>query len=233
MMTRLLPVVFAVICGFLDVLAAAPAEKPAKKPAGQSEAINQQFAEFLKNPSEANFLKVHRLVVSHASYAPYSSDLDDVTDLLEQKKYKEAQAMLTKAMPNLLLSPRAHRHLAAAAKALGDEAAAQRETAAAEKCIQGLLATGDGTQQRPIVVTRASDEYDVVHGLKKKVFGQGLRMKEGKSFDVLQCSGGSEMWFDVTAPFGTMVKSLKVEPPKKSRKAPLKKTVPEASSKDK
>jgi len=230
MMTRLLPVVFAVICGFLDALAAAaPAEKPDKKPAGPPAAINQQFAEFLKNPSEANFLKVRKLVTSHASYAPYSSDLDDVADLLEQKKYKEAQHMLAGAMPNLLLSPRAHQYAARAASGLGDEAAAKRGAAAAEQCLKGLRSTGDGTEKRPIIVTRSSDAYDVVHSLKKKVSGHRRQIKEEKSYEILLCSGDTEMWFDVTAALGTKMKTLNFRPPK----LPPKKAAPDPSPKNK
>jgi hypothetical protein len=203
---------------------AAAAKEPAKEEPNLSAAevekqLDAAFPAFLKDPNEANFLKVHKLIVAHPDYAPYSSELDDVLDLLGEDKFKEVQEKLAPAKYNLLLSPRGHRFLALAAKGLGDEEAAKRETEIADKCIAGIRATGDGSEARPMIVTRVSDEYDVVRSLGKRVSGQGLRIKDGRYFDALQCADKSDLWFDITVPFGSMAKTfkprLKKEPAKR------------------
>jgi hypothetical protein len=244
MKTRIMALAF-VLAGVLGAAVAPAADKPAKKPAAAKETpkeaakvpakeepklsaaeaekqLDAAFPAFLKTPNEANFLKVHKLVVAHPDYSPYSSELDDAVDLLGEKKFKEVREKLAPAKYNLLLSPRTHQFLALAAKGLGDGDTAKRETEISDKCIAGIRATGDGSEKKPMLVTRVSDEYDVVRSLGKRVSGQGLRIKEGKYFDALQCADKSQLWFDITAPFGSMAKTFKPRPPKeKPAKQPL------------
>ena len=52
-------------------------EEPKLSAAEVEKQLDAAFPAFLKDPSEANFLKVHRLVVAHPAYAPYSSELDE------------------------------------------------------------------------------------------------------------------------------------------------------------
>jgi hypothetical protein len=128
---------------------------------------------------------------------------------VKAKKFKEAQEKLEKAMPNLLLSPRAHGMAAMAADGLDDAAKAKAEREAAAKCVEGMLSTGDGSADKPFLVTRVSDEYDLLRHLKKARTSQGLRHKDGKSFDVMSCTDGTEVWFDITVVFGSLSKRLK------------------------
>ena len=245
------PALALVLVGLLGVGVAIAAEKPAKKspaPAAKEPAkalpkeaakepakeepklsaaevekrLDAAFPEFLKKPNEANFLKVHKLVAAHPDYSPYSSELDDAIDQLKDKKFKELRESLAAAKYNLLLSPRAHQLLALTAKSLDDGEAAKRETDIADKCIAGIRATGDGSEAKPMIVTRVSDEYDVTRSLGKRVSGQGLRIKDGRYFDALMCADKSELWFDITAPFGAMAKTFKPRPPKKTDAKPPK-----------
>ena len=64
--------------------------------------------------------------------------------------------------------------------------------------LQGLLTTGDGTRGNPYVVCHAADEHDVVAALGHEAAGQSLVEHEGRLCDVLVCSDGREVWFDVT-----------------------------------
>jgi len=70
--------------------------------------------------------------------------------------------------------------------------------------VQGILSTGDGTKQHPYVVTRTSDEYDVLQFLGKELESQSLLEEEDRQYDLLRCKDGSEMWFDVTDPLGRL-----------------------------
>ena len=177
-------------------------------PAAAGEA-KELFAAFLEKPSKESYLKVFAAVTSDKGYNPYSTDLNDAWDLVKEKKFKEALEKLDKGMPNLLLSPRAHGMTAMAADGLGDAAKAKSEREAAAKCAQGMLATGDGSPDKPYLVTRVSDEYDLLRNLKKMRKTQGLKHKDGKSFDVMQCADDTEVWFDITVVFGSMAKKLK------------------------
>ena len=100
-----------------------------------------------------------------------------------------------------MLSPRAYRSRHCR-PGLDDEESAKRETEIADKCIAGIRSTGDGTEKRPMIVTRSSDAYDVAKSLNKRVAGKERRIKEDKYYEILQCADKSELWFDVTAPFG-------------------------------
>ena len=167
------------------------------------------FAAFLEKPGKESYLKVFAAVTSDKSYDPYSTDLDDAWDLVKEKKFREALEKLDKGMPNLLLSPRAHRFAAMAAHSLGNDDRAKVEFDIADKCAQGMLATGDGSADKPYLATRVSDEYDLLRHLKKMRKTQGLKHKDGKAFDVMQCADGTEVWFDITVVFGSLSNKLK------------------------
>ena len=171
--------------------------------------IQKHFATFLKKPTQESFLRVRGALVASPAYAPYASDLDDVAKLVKAGKWKEAQAKLQGAMPNLLLSPRAHRFASRVATALGDPKGAEAERAIADKCIQGILSTGTGTAERPYLVTRVADEYDVLGHLGKRKRVQGLRRQGDRSHDVIQCEDGAEVWFDITDVFKQLTRRFK------------------------
>ena len=174
--------------------------------AGEAEEL---FAKFLEKPGRETYLAVFKAVTEAESYDPYSMELNGAWDLIKERKFKEAQEKLEKAMPNLLLSPRAHSMAAMAAEGLDDAAKAKAEREAAAKCLDGMLATGDGSPDKPYLVTRVSDEYDLLRHLKKARTSQGLRHKGGKAFDVMSCADGTEVWFDITVVFGSLSKRLK------------------------
>ena len=65
------------------------------------------------------------------------------------------------------------------------------------------MATGDGSPERPFVVTHASDEYDLLAcPLKTESKSQSSKHKSGRWYDVLECANGKTYWFDITQTFG-------------------------------
>ena len=190
--------------GLLICAAFAVAGEPAREAATVD--VEARFAEFLGKPSKESFLAVQAVVMKHASYAPYSPELDAVADLLEEKKFSEAREQLDAAGVNLLLSPRAHQFRAQIELAAGKANAAEKAAQTAKALLEGIRATGDGTEQAPFKVTRTSDEFDIARSLNKRVSGQGRRSKDNTICEVLQLAGGGELWFDVTVPFGKMTK---------------------------
>jgi hypothetical protein len=194
------------------------AEKPAKQV--KIEAVNRAFAAFVKEPTKENFLRAFQQTTTAENYEPYSTELDDVKELAEGHKFVEAQARLKKAMPGLLLSPQAHFLASRVARGLGDATTAEKETSLGKKCLEGILGTGNGSAEKPYLVTRVSDEYDVLRQLKKFSAQQAVLHKNGKVLDLIQCNDGIELWFDVTAAFTSMTagfKSMKDERSKSDR----------------
>ena len=166
--------------------------------------MRELFLAFLESPSRDTYLAVRSALISGPAYEPYSRDILDLVDLIEKGQFAEADELLRGAMPNLLLSPRAHLCAAMIAEQAGDEERRRMEGAVAYACVQGILSTGDGTKQHPYVVTRTSDEYDVLQFLKKELASQSLHEEGDRHYDELRCEDGSEMWFDVTDPLGKL-----------------------------
>lgn len=164
------------------------------------------FKAFFAKPDKENYLRALKATTDLKSYNPYSTDLSDVSELIDDGKFDDARKKLKACMPEFMLSPRAHQFSAKVKKQLGDAKAAKRETELAKKCIDGILSTGDGTADKPYSVTRVSDEYDLLAHLGKRMVSQGLAHKNGKSCDRLQCGDGSELWFDVSPLFAALMK---------------------------
>jgi hypothetical protein len=175
--------------------------------------VQKEFDAFLQSPSKESYRKVFAILAADPKYNPYSGDLDEVGELLEKNEFRRARERLQQSMPNLLLSPRAHRYASLAAEGLGETEEAKRRDEVAAKCLRGIMSTGDGTQRNPYLVSRTSDEYDVLRSLKKQMRFQDFNKveKEGDGgrtdysyYDVLKCVDGSQVWFDVTVAYRSL-----------------------------
>ena len=65
-------------------------------------------------------------------------------------------------------------------------------------CLQGILATGDGSRRKPYLVSQLSDEYDVLKLLGQTCEKQHLVQRGPRSCDVLTCDDGSQRWFNIS-----------------------------------
>ena len=177
--------------------------------------LNDRFEEFLAEPDPQRYRKLRALVMADKAYNAGSTALEGVEVLLDHGRAAEARRRVRQLLPDWLLSPRAHRLAAEAARRLGDELGEQREWLVHRRCVEGLLTTGDGTRARPFLVTHVDDEYDLVEHLGKKLAHQDLVLDDGRSLDRITCQDGSEYWFDLTDVHARMD-----EPP---RRRPLRK----------
>lgn len=163
--------------------------------------VDPQLTELVLTFTKENYLAARSFAVGHASYKPYSSDLEELADTEDEAACKIVLRTLEQASPNLLFSPRAHLWAAIAAEKLGDEKRQQRELRIAKGLIQGILATGDGTRQKPYAIVRPTDENDLLMHLDKRQDSQSL-VQEGGTFDVILCTDGTEIWFEISNIFG-------------------------------
>jgi hypothetical protein len=164
-------------------------------------ATQQKIIMFLEEPSKENYLQLFEFVTTHPEYDPYRDDLREIEKLFEAGNYADAQQHLQKHMQSWLLSPRVHLTAAAIAAKLNQEPAANIERLFAVRCVEGILSTGDGTRAAPYLITRISDEYDVLAYKQKQLRLQSLMKEDDRALDCLQLDDGSEIFFDITTPY--------------------------------
>ncbi len=160
--------------------------------------MDDPFLVFLRDPTAENFLAVRQEVITHADYSFYSDGLDQLTELCEQQFYEEVPDHLRTMMPNWLLTPRVHMYAAMAADARGDTDEAELERLTAYACLQGIRASGDGTHQKPYLVTHSADEDDLMEFLQWALVERDLIEEGDRILDCVRCQSGREVWFDIS-----------------------------------
>jgi hypothetical protein len=171
--------------------------------------MHELFVAFLSNATLETFRAIRDPIVNHANYDGYSQDLRDMENAYAQKRFADVKSIFGSAQPNLLLSPGAHLLLSLALKEEGNAKGSDLERFICYRCVEGIQLTGDGTQARPYLVLRTSDEYDVLSALGKRLASQHLVHDEhGKSFDQMVCEDGTQLWFDITEMMNAMTRRL-------------------------
>lgn len=168
--------------------------------------MREKLAAFVTSPSPDTYHAIRDEVIASDHYDPYSSELDQLDGPLAAQEYSQVRESISAAMPNLLLSPRAHWILSFVAMKTNDLDDAAFERALALLCTEGILGTGDGGRGKPYVVVRVSDEYDVMRHLGKKKVEQSLVLDGDRHLDVVRCEDGSELWFEITDPYQRLLK---------------------------
>jgi hypothetical protein len=164
--------------------------------------VRENFLEYLKKPSAEGFQSLRQQVAASDRYAPYSNEPDMLMAALCAGHPQAAIDLFWRSFPNLLLSPLAHFIMSQAYLDLkrGDDA--ESEKAMGFLILKSILSTGKGTKKKPYAVMRIEDEKDVLIVLKKQASAQFLVRDKSRVFDLLQCSDGSEVYFDITLFFG-------------------------------
>ncbi|MEO1529579.1 MAG: DUF4919 domain-containing protein [Planctomycetota bacterium] len=170
--------------------------------------MREQLIEFIQSPSRDSYLAIRREIIGSDVYEPYSDEINTASELYTQEKVEQARKTIQNGMPNLMLSPRAHRFLGFLHHKLGDSHAAQVEMMIGDACVEGILSSGDGSQERPFIVTRTSDEHEVIEHLGKQLKQQSLTHDAGLHLDLLECTDNTEYWFDITDAYNQLAKSF-------------------------
>jgi hypothetical protein len=154
---------------------------------------------YLKNPTLENFVALRSAHLAQEGLNPYSGELIPVGKLLAAGKYREAADLISKHLiPDYIMSAGAHLELAVAQKGLGFNDKAEFERFLAQKLVLGIEMTGKGSEARPFLVTRTSDEYDFLIYRKQTPSIQALVESAGRRLDRIQTQSGEVFWFDVT-----------------------------------
>ncbi len=160
--------------------------------------MQRQLAAFVEQPCKATYLAARDAVLCESPLPLVATDIADLDQLLEREEHQTLLDRLDALPASKVLSPRIHYLAAEAAAALRRAADVELERSLFVLTLQGLLSTGDGTPANPYAVCHASDEHDVLAALGQEAAGQSLIEREGRLCDVLLCSDGREVWFDVT-----------------------------------
>lgn len=159
----------------------------------------EKVFEFLSDPTRETFLKCRELVINDPEYDPYSEDTGNIQKLLNEEKFQEVVKYVN---VNILLSPSVHIFKYFAYKELGDEKAMNIEMTIAQIIFECIEKTGDGTEDSPYIITRISDERDLIrYHFNKEDTMQRLVKGEDKIMDVLTLNDGSEVYFDISVPY--------------------------------
>lgn len=163
--------------------------------------LKKQFVDFLKTPTQENFLQLRRSVLADEQFDPYSDAIAGVPRLMEAGEFEQALEMMKSALfPRLLLSPGAHLNIAFILHKLGREKDAAFEHHVSQMLQRAIEGTGDGSESRPYLVTRTSDEYDYFFAHELEVESQALVKSDdgSRAFDVLTSKDGRRIWFDIS-----------------------------------
>lgn len=71
-----------------------------------------------------------------------------------------------------------------------------------EELIKSILASGDGSQERPYIVNSVDEEYLILDHLNKSLQMQSLTGVSGKPMDLMECADGTSIYFDISTFFG-------------------------------
>jgi len=154
---------------------------------------------YLKNPTLANFLALRSAHLAQEGLNPCSGKLISVGKHLAAGEHREAADLISKHLiPDYLMSAGTHLELAVAQKGLGLFDKAEFERFVAQQLVLGIEMTGEGGQARPFLVTRTSDEYDLLIYRKQTPSMQSLVESGGRRFDRIETQSGDVFWFDIT-----------------------------------
>jgi len=175
--------------------------------------ILKALGAFASEPTPERYRILRDAATASPHYSPYSDNLGEVAIMLKQGGYEAADDLLRAGMANYLLTPTAHFMMAFVADKLGDERRRDMEAAIGRLLLQGILESGDGSREKPYLVTRIKDEHEVLSHLGKTMESQALVNEEdGRSMDQIQCADGTTYWFDISVMFAQLGRSLSAEP---------------------
>ncbi|WP_195849499.1 DUF4919 domain-containing protein [Nocardioides marmotae] len=176
---------------------------PTAPPAGRSTSALDEVAglaaAYARSRTAADLDRLRDAVRRSPGFDPGLDVTTVVRPLLAAGRHAEVVAAVRDLMPGAFLSPSAHLALATAHDGLGDAERAGIERGRAWLALASIASTGDGAPEHPVSVLRVSDEYDVLRSRGLRPAGQRTVTRGGRDLDVLHCSDGSDLWFDVTA----------------------------------
>ncbi|WP_372367006.1 hypothetical protein [Candidatus Uabimicrobium sp. HlEnr_7] len=161
--------------------------------------INKYFRDWLSSGFDfESFVKLRTLILKDADYNFYKDTTTQLVEWLDLEEYQKIVDQCKNAGVNEILCPGFHKYIGIALKRQGNLEGFKAETAIYSYCIKMILQCGEGTLQKPYQVLRISDEYEVMKILQKQMAKQSLISQNDKHYDMIECTDGSILYFDVS-----------------------------------
>jgi hypothetical protein len=191
--------------------------------------MKEKFIDFMTSPGLETFLAVRESIVADAGYDPYSDDLEMLDNLFVAEEYEK---IADHKDVNILLSPLAHLIKSVAYEKMEREEESQSEMYMWHTLVKSILLTGDGTMEKPYLVTRISDERDLLEHLQEVFTSQRLTHQGTQHLDCISTASGKDIYFDITECYKRMAgitneqpaTETEVLPPVKEEAEPEEKT---------
>jgi len=182
--------------------------------------MHDAFAALLRQPTARRYKQLRSQLLAAGLPGDFSLKLAEVERLMTEQHAVEAHALGTELLSTGLISLRLHRLCGQLALEQGDQKRAELHRFTYDALIAAILATGNGTRRRPLLVTHASDAVELLTAKGFDVLSQSLIEEHGRRYDVLLCGGEREFWFDVTDLLPqTAIKAARSRRPRASEKA--------------
>lgn len=152
---------------------------------------------FFAHPGPRNYLRVRERLLSRRRGRARPMQLVNLVELFKGGSYQQVRRAIDEMMPAWALSPAVYWLGACAARELDDACEAEVDRFAYHACIQGIMATGAGSEDRPFLITYSSDIDEVLYQMKR--VRQRLELQRGKRglCDVAWCPSGEPFWFSL------------------------------------
>ena len=153
---------------------------------------------FLETPTAGNYRVIRELLLDEWSEPCSTVALVELAELASTGQFEALLEQTEALQPAWALSPRVHYFAAVAAEELGDRELAELEKFTLQACLEGILATGDGSERAPYLITYLSDEHDVLAALGLEPRSQSLVARSDLWCDVVKCVDGEQVWFELS-----------------------------------
>lgn len=160
--------------------------------------MHDAFAALLHQPTARRYKQLRSQLLATVSLGDFSLCFAQLEEDLQGQDLLQAAALLETLLPAGLLSLKLHRLGGLLALEQNQPERAELHRFAYDALRGAILATGDGTRRRPLLIAYASDAAELLTARGCEVLSQSLVEENARRYDVLLCSEEREYWFDVT-----------------------------------
>lgn len=157
----------------------------------------QLIFELMTGPSAASYNALLCAVVAEPDFNLRAEELQALWQQLEAGDIAGVQRNLGAALRLWIHNPEMHVLASVVARRLGDQVTAEMEAHFARCCYLGMLASGDGSFERPYQVARVADEYALLRHLRKAWDRQTMLHRDGRVVDAFECGDGTTLHFQL------------------------------------
>lgn len=156
-----------------------------------------EYTSFLETPTAENYLAVRGRLLEESDWPPEQLPFVRLARLVVSRPAGRATRTLAESLsPLWLLSARVHSFQALIAEKCGNRDDFELSRFEAVACLEGLLATGNGTRRRPYRATYPSDVQDILSALHLRLVSQELISQRDHTYDVVRASDLRTYWFE-------------------------------------